>query len=177
MEPNASGERLWSVVTADLEMHRVEDAERSSFEVFYAENYVKTVRTAALITGVQAVAEEIAQDAFLQLLRSWESVQHPTTWVRRATVSGCRSWQRRHIRERERSPQTEQPELVTSDPDGLAVRDALSVLSPRQRAAVVLRYFDDLSEASIAEALGCRPGTVKSLLARSLPKLKEALRD
>lgn len=145
-----------------------------TFEVFYAENLVRVVQTAALITGVPAVAEEIAQDAFLQLLRRWDSVQFPKAWVRHAVVSGCRSWQRRHIRDRERSQSTE---LVTSDPDGLAVREALKVLSSRQRAAVVLRYFDDLSEAAIAEALDCRPGTVKSLLARSLPKLKEALRD
>ena len=59
-----------------------------------------------------------------------------------------------------------------SDDEALAVRDALRVLSPRQRAAVVLRYFEDLKEAEIAAALGCRPGTVKSLLSRSMSKLK-----
>lgn len=175
VEPDEAHQRLWSVVSAELEVSQVEDQRpRDGFEVFYADNYLKVVRTAALITGSEPVAEEIAQDALLQLLRRWDSIEHPSAWVRRATISGCRTWQRRHIRERERSPARE---LATSDPDGLAVRQALSVLSTRQRAAVVLRYFDDLSEVDIATALGCRPGTVKSLLARSLPKLKEALRD
>jgi RNA polymerase sigma factor (sigma-70 family) len=57
------------------------------------------------------------------------------------------------------------------------VRDVLTVLSPRQRAAVVLRYYEDLPEAEIATLLGCRPGTVKSTLARALVLLKKELAD
>lgn len=175
MEPNGSAERLCSVVSAKPGLFPIEDKTlRASFEVFYSDNYQRVVRTATLITGLRSVGEEIAQDAFVQLLRRWDLVEHPGPWVRRAAVSGCRTWQRRHIRERERLPVTD---LVVSDPDGLAVRQALEVLSDRQRTAVVLRYFEDLSEADIAAALGCRPGTVKSLLARSMPKLKEALGD
>ena len=63
------------------------------------------------------------------------------------------------------------------DPVAVAVRDALAALTPRQRAAVVLRYYEDLPERDIAAALGCRPGTVKSLLARGLRTLKEHLDD
>ncbi|MCU1375451.1 MAG: polymerase, sigma-24 subunit, subfamily [Actinomycetia bacterium] len=146
----------------------------ATFEAVYAREYVRSVRTAALVIGSQQVAEEVVQEAFVQLLRRWEAIERPEGWLRTAVLNGCRSWQRRHILERQRRPR---PDLVTDDPDGLAVREALRVLSPRQRAAVVLRYFDDLSEADIAEALGCRPGTVKSLLARSMPKLEEALGD
>jgi RNA polymerase sigma factor (sigma-70 family) len=58
----------------------------------------------------------------------------------------------------------------------MVVRAALGVLSPRQRIAIVLRYFEDLPEREIADLIGCRPGTVKSLLARSLPKLEKELR-
>jgi RNA polymerase sigma factor (sigma-70 family) len=57
------------------------------------------------------------------------------------------------------------------------VRQALRLLTARQRAAVVLRYFEDLPEVEIARLLGCRPGTVKSLLSRALAKLKGALDD
>jgi RNA polymerase sigma factor (sigma-70 family) len=63
------------------------------------------------------------------------------------------------------------------DSVALAVRDALQVLTPRQRAAIVLRYFEDLPEREIAAALGCRPGTVKSLLSRGITKLKGSLHD
>jgi RNA polymerase sigma factor (sigma-70 family) len=62
-------------------------------------------------------------------------------------------------------------------PEGAAVRAALVRLRPRQRAAVFLRYYLDLSETQIAETLGCRPGTVKSLLSRALSVLKENLDD
>ena len=55
------------------------------------------------------------------------------------------------------------------------VRRALTTLSPKQRACVVLRYYEDLSEADIAEALGVRPGTVKSLLHRGLAQLRQAV--
>ena len=142
------------------------------FDAFYRDRYGGAVRLAALVTGSAPVAEEVVQDAFVQLLRRWDDVESPAGWLRVAVVNGCRSWQRRHILERQRAPRDE---LTTTDPDGLAVRSALAVLSTRQRAAVVLRYFEDLPEAEIAAVLGCRPGTVKSLLARSMPKLKEAL--
>lgn len=144
------------------------------FDIVYGDRYLPSVQTAALITGSRQVAEEVVQDAFIQLLRSWGSVHYPVAWLRAAVISGCRSWQRRTVLERERAPRQL---LQCSDPDGLAVRDALRVLTGRQRAAVVLRYFEDLPEAQIAEALGCRPGTVKSLLSRAMPRLREALDD
>jgi RNA polymerase sigma factor (sigma-70 family) len=53
--------------------------------------------------------------------------------------------------------------------------DALATLNERQRVAIVLRYYEDLSEADIADALGCRPGTVKSLLSRGLTQLREVI--
>ncbi|MCU1488085.1 MAG: polymerase, sigma-24 subunit, subfamily [Actinomycetia bacterium] len=146
----------------------------STFDQVYEAHRIRLVRTAALITGSPDVAEELVHEAFVELLRRWGDVEQVGGWLRIAVVNRCRSWQRRHILERQRAPLAD---LVVHDPDGLAVRAALAVLSPRQRAAVVLRYFDDLSEADIAVALGCRPGTVKSLLARSMPKLQEALRD
>lgn len=118
-------------------------------------------------------ADEIVQDAFIQLYRRWTSVREPAAYLRIAVVNGCRSWgRRRSLQERQR-PQR-RPELVLEG-EALAVREALRVLSPRQRAAVVLRYFEDLPEAEIAHVLGCRPGTVKSLLSRSMTKLKGAL--
>jgi len=145
-----------------------------TFAEVYAQRHRDVVRTAALITGSAPVGEEIAQEVFLRLYRDWDRIQSPLGWLRVATVNACRSWQRRHILERSHARAAP---LVASQPDGLAVRDALNVLNHRQRTAIVLRYFCDLREADIAEAIGCRPGTVKSLLARSLARLKEELVD
>jgi RNA polymerase sigma factor (sigma-70 family) len=133
------------------------------------------VRLAALTTGSVAIAEEIVQDAFLQLHRNWERVDKPDAWLRMAVVNGCRDW----VRRRGREPTSPTPAGGTFDTDNveaMVVRAALGVLSPRQRIAVVLRYFEDLPEREIADLIGCRPGTVKSLLARSLPKLEKELR-
>jgi RNA polymerase sigma factor (sigma-70 family) len=142
------------------------------FERLYVESYIRLAR----LTSADTVpAEEIVQDAFVQLYRRWSEVREPAAYLRLAVINGCRGWgRRRAVARRHVLPRA--PEVVL-DGDALAVREALLVLSPRQRAAVVLRYFEDLPEAEIARVLGCRPGTVKSLLARSLPKLKGALDD
>lgn len=144
----------------------------SPFDSFYTASYRSAVRTAALITGSVPAAEELVQDAFVDLYAHWDEVVVPAAWLRVAVVRRCRSWQRRRVLERRTRPERV---LVADDADGLAVREALEVLTPRQRAAVVLRYFEDLPEIEIAAALGCRPGTVKSLLSRSMTKLEEAL--
>lgn len=153
-----------------------------TFERFYTDRYGQMVRTAALITGSAAVAEEIVQDTFVQMYRRWDEIDSPPAWARAAVVSGCRSWQRRVVRERTHADRFGPTEagtdaLVASDANAIAVRASLRSLTDRQRAAVVLRYFEDLPEAEIARLLGCRPGTVKSLLSRSLAKLKGVLDD
>lgn len=132
------------------------------------------VRLAAMTTGSVAIAEEIVQDAFVQLHRHWERVDKPDSWLRAAVINGCRDW----VRRRSREPTSQSPDtdgFDTDNVDAMVVRAALEVLSPRQRIAIVLRYFEDLPEREIAELLGCRPGTVKSLLARGLPKLQKEL--
>lgn len=149
--------------------------EPATFDGVYRSHYARMVVVARLTTDSVAAAEEIVQDAFVQLYRNWASVERPLGYLRVAVVHGCRSYLRRHIRER--SHRLPAPEPVFSDARAIAVRDALRVLTPRQRAAVVLRYYEDLPEREIAKALGCRPGTVKSLLSRSMPRLREVLND
>lgn len=146
-----------------------------TFEDLYRSHYTRMVVLARLMTGASAHAEEIVQDAFVQLYRNWSSIEYPLTYVRIAVVNGCRSHGRRRAVERRHPLPNHEPALL--DTAAIAVRDALQVLTPRQRAAIVLRYFDDLSEREIADALGCRPGTVKSLLSRSMAKLKGSLHD
>lgn len=152
---------------------RTETAE-SSFALTYQQRWTPMVRLAAMTTGSVAIAEEIVQDAFVQLHRHWERVDKPDSWLRAAVINGCRDW----VRRRSREPTSRPPDadgFDTANVDAMVVRAALDVLSARQRIAVVLRYFEDLPEREIADLLGCRPGTVKSLLARSLPKLQKEL--
>jgi RNA polymerase sigma-70 factor (sigma-E family) len=151
------------------------EAAEVDFESIYTAQYDQLVRLARLTSSDTVPAEEIAQDAFVQLYRHWGSVREPVAYLRIAVVNGCRTWGRRRSLQRRQS-QRRPPEPVLEG-EALVVRDALRVLSPRQRAAVVLRYFEDLPEAEIAHVLGCRPGTVKSLLSRSMTMLKGALGD
>lgn len=152
-------------------------ARTGGFEALYAGSYDRLVRLARLTSADGVPAEEIVQDAFVQLYRRWSDVREPAAYLRLAVVNGCRSWGRRRTLTLRRVGPPPRPPEPGLDGDALAVRQALATLSHRQRAAVVLRYFEDLPEAEIARALGCRPGTVKSLLSRSLAKLKGALDD
>jgi RNA polymerase sigma factor (sigma-70 family) len=154
---------------------RPPEPDRPVFEEVYVASYDRMVRLARLTSAETVPAEEIVQDAFVQLYRRWTTVREPVAWLRAAVISGCRSWGRRRLLARRHPPAPALPILV--DDEAVAVREALQVLTPRQRAAVVLRYFEDLPEVEIARLLGCRPGTVKSLLSRSMPKLKGALGD
>ncbi|GIJ57197.1 sigma-70 family RNA polymerase sigma factor [Virgisporangium aurantiacum] len=150
-----------------------------AFDRVYAAQYSTLVRLAYLTTGNAATAEDVAQDAFADWLRRFSEVRDPAAYLRRAVVSRCTSWVRRRVLERRHGsvpPIGASDRAATApDADTAAVRAALGRLNPRQRAAVFLRFYLDLPEAEIAAALGCRPGTVKSLLHRSFGVLREHL--
>lgn len=152
-------------------MHRPEPR----FDDLYRSHYARMVVLARLVTGAMAVAEEIVQDAYVQVYRNWSTIDYPVTYLRIAVVNGCRSHGRRRAVERRHQPPAQEPAVF--DGVAIAVRNAIDGLTPRQRTAIVLRYFEDLPEGEIAVALGCRPGTVKSLLSRGIAKLKESLDD
>ncbi len=148
------------------------DPAGSDFDTFYRDRWQPTVRFAALTTGSVALAEEVAQEAFTEVLHRWSELRSPAAYLRRCVASRCTSWVRRQRLERR---------VVVHAPLGhvdthlVEMIDVLRRLSPRQRAAVYLRYVDDLSEAEIADSLSCRPGTVKSLLARARTQLESEL--
>jgi RNA polymerase sigma factor (sigma-70 family) len=129
-------------------------------------------------TTTQSVeaAEEIVQEAFVQLYRNWERVTEHPAWLRRAVMSLSTSWVRRTVRSRTLDSV---PPLVNQvEPEvSVEVWSALAALPARQRAAIVLRYVEDLSERDIAAALKCRPGTVKSMLSRARDLLRKELSD
>ncbi|MET7417524.1 sigma-70 family RNA polymerase sigma factor [Dactylosporangium sp. NPDC005555] len=145
-----------------------------AFREVYDVHYPPLVRLAYLTTGSLAAAEDVAQEAFIEWFRRGDQVREPVPFLRRAVVSRCTSWVRRRRLERRHATVTTEP-VTHPDGDTEVVRAALHKLSPRQRAAVFMRFYLDLPEAQIAAALGCRPGTVKSLLHRALTAIKEDL--
>jgi RNA polymerase sigma-70 factor (sigma-E family) len=166
------------VTTARAPAAAPDDA--AGFDDAYQANYASLVRLAYVTTGHRPAAEDIVQEAFAEYYARREAIAAPVPYLRRVVISRCTSWHRRRMLERRRQ-HTAAMWLPRGDhqlgPDAMAVRAALNRLRPRQRAAVFLRYYLDLPEAEIAQALGCRPGTVKSLLSRALDAMKEHLDD
>jgi RNA polymerase sigma factor (sigma-70 family) len=149
-------------------------AQRSTFAVFYRSEFPPAVRLARLLVP-EAAAEDLAQEAFSRLHGRFDTLDNPPAYLRRTLVNLGRTWHRTSHRERTRLAETRRPEAVELGASEML--DAIDVLPYRQKAVVVLRYWLDLSEAEIAEILGCRAGTVKSLGARALGRLRKAVDD
>jgi RNA polymerase sigma-70 factor (sigma-E family) len=145
----------------------------ADFATFYRDAWSGAVRLAALLTQDARVGEDLAQEAFARVLPKWSQIENPNAYLRAAVVNACRSWQSRRQTERVKLPLVASPGSTDIEFDALA--DAVADLPYRQRAAVVLRYYAGLSEAEIADALGCRPGTVKSLTSRALAALRRGI--
>ncbi|HVM09397.1 MAG TPA: SigE family RNA polymerase sigma factor [Acidimicrobiales bacterium] len=146
-----------------------------SFDEVFADEYDRMVRLAFLLVDSNALAEEIVQDAFVRLHQRWETTANPGGYVRTSVVNGARSTLRRRrleraVRNRGDDPRDQAVELQADE-----LSDALRRLAPTRRAALVLRYYDDLSEAEIAATLGVKPGTVKSMVHRALAELREVI--
>lgn len=148
------------------------EPERDHLARLYEEHFAWLSRIAFLITGSTAAAEDAVHEVFVRIAGRAGELEHPPSYLRAAVVNECRS-QYRKAQRRIEATAVEGEELPH---DLLETRDALGLLTPRQRAAVVLRYFVDLPDDEIARILGCRPATVRSLIHRALPQLEEALR-
>jgi RNA polymerase sigma-70 factor (sigma-E family) len=144
---------------------------RPSFSEFYAGHYADLVRLATLLSGSADSAPDLVQDCFVRLHGHWTSVREPLPYVRRSVVHACASHHRSIARSRRQPP----PQVKDSVLDADELEDALAKLPTRQRAAVVLRYYGDLPDADIAQALRCRPGTVRSLIHRALADLRKVI--
>lgn len=137
-----------------------------------------------LAAGDRGVAQDLVQDALAGAFVRWGSIRDPQAreaYVRRVMVrAATRRWDRRR-RSRE-VLDAAVPEQPVEGHEGAVdtasdLSQALALLSPRQRAVVVLRYYHDLSEAQIADALGCSPGAVKTHASRALRALGATLGD
>jgi RNA polymerase sigma-70 factor (sigma-E family) len=150
-----------------------------SFRDFVVARGPDLTRMAALLCQDRAEAEDLVQDTLASAYASWrriEAATSPEAYVRRMLVNRHVSWWRRHRGRVE--PRADVPDTVTPDPtDAAATTDAvrrmLRELPPKQRAAVVLRYYADYPDAQIAETLGCTEPTVRSQISRALATLRE----
>ena len=139
----------------------------------YRERYESMVRLAYLLTSSTAVAEDLVQDVFTRVYRRWDKIDGPAEYVRAAVVNACRFHHRRRFVERRHPPPAEAWEPAPAEPDQMWRE--LARLSPRRRAALVLRFYEDLPVAEVARVLGCRQLTAKSLIHRGLTQLREGL--
>ena len=132
------------------------------------------LRLAVLLVDSPATAEEIVQDAFAGVAERWHELDRPGAYLRTSVVNGCRmALRHRDAQRRLDRPQPMVP--VDAATELVELRRALASLAARQRIVLVLRYFDDLPDAEIAELVGCRPATVRSLAARGLRNLRREL--
>lgn len=149
------------------------------FQSFVAARWSRLVRTAYLLTGDRHDAEDVTQTALAKAYRSWRRVSRmdsPEAYVRRMLVS-CNNdrFRKRRVAERltDCVPDTSVRDNAVAWADERNVlMAALAQLPARQRAVVVMRYWEDLSEAETADVLGCSPGTVKSQASKALAKLR-----
>mgnify|MGYP001813469800 CR=1 FL=1 len=143
-------------------------------EALFVREYDAMIRLAYVLVRSQSDAEEIVQDAFLDVQRRWPSLLNPGGYLRSSVVNGARRMQRRGANRRRILDSVRHPSASTSgEPEYLL--DVLAGLPERYRTAIVLAYYLDLSPNEIAEALGCRPGTAKSLVHRGLKRLRRDL--
>jgi len=158
--------------------------ESTDFDAFFRDRVPALLRTAYLLTGDRHLAEDLVQDALARTCRVWRRLAdggNPEAYARRVMYHlQISRWRRKRVVEvrcGEVPERAYQRDHALDVADRLALRAALMALAPRQRAVIILRYFEDQTEAQTAEILGCQIGTVKSSAFRALGRLRELVPD
>jgi len=158
----------------------VNASDRTQFDEFMTSRWPGLVRLAFGLTGDRWLAEDLAQTALASAYAAWWRVcraDDPDAYVRRILINASKSRFRRHrLSERPGGPD-DLPDQTLADPaadvgERSALLTALAELPPRQRAVVVLRYVEDMTDAQVGALLGCSASTVRSQAARALAKLR-----
>lgn len=151
-------------------------AVKPEFDAFVAARWGALLRTAYLLTRDEGRAEDLVQSALTKLWFAWDRVDgDPEPYVRRIMLTTFATWRRRRwwselVSDRVDAPPVQADDVAAGHVD---VWTALGHLPPRQRAVLVLRYFEDRTEAETAELLGCSLGTVKSQHHKAMRRLRE----
>jgi RNA polymerase sigma-70 factor (sigma-E family) len=167
------------------------DRRRAAFDQFMAESSGSLLRTAYLITADAGHSEDLVQECLFKVARRWSrvvSMDNPQAYARRVLINLALDGSKRRSRHRaelatqsshddDHSCRRQESEIsrgaFAAVDDGLELIRALGELAPRQRTALVLRFFDDLTESEVASTMGCSVGTVKSMTSRALKKMRE----
>jgi RNA polymerase sigma-70 factor (sigma-E family) len=169
----------------DRELHEVPEDELSSaadgsdFDAFVRAHQRALVRYASLLSGSAAQGEDLVQEVLTRLYPRWQQLADPLPYVRRSVTNEHLSWRRRwstrHIHAVER--QVLEQHLVDPWDDGPdpELWSRLQRLPGQQRAALILRYYEGLTDAEIAAALACREGTVRAHVSRGLAGLRAVM--
>lgn len=153
-------------------------ADRSEYDTFVEASWHRLLRTAYLLARDWGAAEDLVQTALLKAWQAWPRLgDEREAYVRKIIVNLHVSWWRRRWRQAELTSESPPDQAQAADHLGQAddrelVWQALGRLPARQRAVVVLRFFEDMTEAQTASTLGCSVGTVKSQASRALAKLR-----
>jgi RNA polymerase sigma factor (sigma-70 family) len=133
------------------------------------------VRLAWLLSGSREVAEDVVHDVFLRLEPMWEDLEDPAPYLRRSVINAVSAHHRRVDVERRLTPS---PSAYSfDDPEVEEVWAVVAKLPERQRQALVLRFYLDLTVGQVAEHLGCPAGTAKSLIHRGISQLRRKVKQ
>jgi RNA polymerase sigma-70 factor (sigma-E family) len=153
----------------------------SEFQRFFAAEAEPLRRFAIWLTGDVDAASDLAQETLVRTYRHWTRIKgdEARPYARRTLVNLVRSEHRRALVRRRHDGPTDEPTVTHSDAvhEWLRIADALKALPPVRRAAIVLRFYEDMSEAEISHVLDRPRGTVKSDIHRGLSQLRETLTD
>lgn len=153
----------------------------TAFTEFMTARSASLFRTAYLIVGDHQLAQDLLQESLVKTYLAWprlRDVGKAEAYTRRTIVTTAISWRRRrsfHERPTAHLPEPEAPDPGDAVTSHTSMMTQLRALPPRQRAAVVLRYYEDLSEAQTAEVMGCSVGAVKSQTHAGLARLRERM--
>jgi RNA polymerase sigma-70 factor (sigma-E family) len=162
-------------------VEQAEALERSRLGELFVRHAPDGIRFAYLLTGDRALAEDLVQEAFARFVGRLSHLRDPNSfgaYLRRTIVNLSRSHSRHARIERAYTTglaRATARDTAPNDALDQAMHDALLRLPVRQRAAMVLRFYEDLSEGRIAEVMRCRPGTVRSLVSRGMKALRSDL--
>jgi RNA polymerase sigma-70 factor (sigma-E family) len=151
----------------------------ADFDDFVRGSATRLLRTATLLTGDRQAGEDLVQEMYERIYVHWPRIRDgaPEAYARKTLTNlAANRWRKRRRRPAEVALVDDHDQPTPDDSERYVVRRqllaALQELPPRQRAVIVLRYYDDLTEVQAAEVLGCAVGTVKSQTSRALDRLR-----
>ncbi len=164
-------------MAVDDNLTQLDEGSKSSevpFSVFYEKQYEKMLRLAYLMLGKVELSEDVAQESFLKMHKRWHLIENPDAYIKRVVINACNSHFRKSFREKTALNRMKSIDLE-SEPTSLDFMHSLNKLNKKQKAAVILKYYFDLSEKEVATVLKLKQGTASSLIHRGVESLRASI--